>query len=130
MKKILAFLAVIVSMSLFLSACDFELFLTSDYRKFDNLYNKIQDGKNISKEEVFDILGYPHCYFSNDDENWQYYTYDNKESFEENLFRADANEWVYECWKYQDPADPYRLNISFDEEGKVTDASFEVIPGG
>ena len=39
-------------------------------------------------------------------------------------------EWVYEIYRYIDPADPYRLFVYFDESGKTVNMELKFIPGG
>jgi hypothetical protein len=46
------------------------------------------------------------------------------------LLEDSGSAWLYECWKQADPADPYRLKITFNAEGKSESATLTLVPGG
>ena len=122
-KCIVAILAV----ALLLSGCADMLFTTAEYRSYHAFANKHKAG--MEKQEILDTLGCPDGYYDMQG-NYQSIPYADQESFKEILLTNLSTAWVYECWKRPDPADPYRLKITFDAEGNSERAELTLVPGG
>ena len=83
----------------------------------------------IDKEGVLLLLGYPDGY--RDAEGvYQAFPYDKRVEAQAKLMEEDVVVWVYTGYKRPDPADPYRMTVTFDENGETVDARLEMIPGG
>lgn len=110
-----------------LSGCGDLLFTTSEYRSYQSFVDQHKDG--VEKQEILDKLGCPDGYW---DALGNYHTIAraDHESFEKNLEEDNSTAWVYECWKRPDPADPYRLKITFNIEGQIESAELTLVPGG
>lgn len=100
--KYLKCILVILLAVLLLTGCTEDLFTTAEYRAYKAFAEKHTPG--MEKEEILQKLGDP----------------DSR--------RREV--WVYECYELPDPANPCRLTILFDGEGKSTDATFVFVPGG
>ena len=122
-KYILAVLLV----ALLLTGCTDALFTTAEYRTYQTFAEKHDVG--MEKQAILDELGYPDGYYDVQG-NYQSILYADQESFEEILLTNLSTAWVYECWKRPDPADPYRLKITFDAEGSSERAELALVPGG
>ncbi|MBQ8027555.1 MAG: hypothetical protein IJ261_05510 [Clostridia bacterium] len=110
MKRILSFI-VVLSLAFSLCACA-DIGKTDDYRKFKNIYASYEDGKQYTKEKLYNQAGEPDYPAA------------------EKLFDESTTKWQYDFYELPDPANPYKLVVEFDEDGNVTEMSFEVIPGG
>jgi len=126
MKRWIAFILVISCM-LSLAGCADILFVTKTYRSYESFSAKHKPG--MEKQKVLEQLGCPrgYCDAQND---YHARGNDNWDQFEQDILAADATKWSYECYKYSDPADPYRLHILFDAEGKSVSAQLEPVWGG
>ena len=129
MKRLIALLLAMICL-VGLTGCTFMeemadmLYTTSEYRKFKSFADKHKAG--MKKEKVLDELGYPDAYR---DALGDYYS-NRDENFQENLLEDDSAVWIYECHKLPDPAEPYRLKITFNIEGKSEHAELTLVPGG
>lgn len=122
-KYILAVLLV----ALLLTGCTDALFTTAEYRAYQAFAEKYNAG--MEKQEILDELGCPDGYVDAHG-NYQSIPYADQKSFEDKLLTNFSTVWVYECWKRPDPADPYRLKITFDAEGNSESAALTLVPGG
>lgn len=122
-KYILAVLLV----ALLLTGCTDALFTTAEYRAYQAFAGKHNAG--MERQAVLDELGYPDGYYDMQG-NYQRIPYADQESFQEILLTNLSTAWIYECWKRPDPADPYRLKITFDTEGNSESAELTLVPGG
>ena len=120
-------LLVILLAALLLTGCADMLFTTSEYRSYQSFADKHKAG--MEKQEILDKLGCPDGYVDAQG-NYQSIKPADQKSFEENLAEDSSDAWVYECWKRPDPADPYRLKITFDADGKSKSAELALVPGG
>ena len=120
-------LLVILLAALLLTGCADMLFTTSEYRSYQSFADKHKAG--MEKQEILDKLGCPDGYV---DAQGDYHNipYADCESFEENLTNDNSAMWIYEYWKRPDPADPYRLKITFDADGKSKSVELMLVPGG
>ena len=122
-KYILAALVI----ALLLTGCTDALFTTAEYRSYQSFADNHKAG--MSKQEILDKLGCPDGYYDMQG-NYQSIKPADQKSFEENLAEDSSDAWVYECWKRPDPADPYRLKITFDAEGNSESVALTLVPGG
>lgn len=113
--------------SLLLSGCSEILFTTAEYRTYRSFCDRHKAG--TEKQDVYEKLGCPDGYVDGVGE-YHHISFADRENAAEKLYAADAVIWVYECWKYSDPAEPYRLKVSFDSAGKSVEATMTVVPGG
>ena len=127
MKKILPVLALLLAATLLLTGCTDLLFTTSTYRTYQGFVSGRHVG--LEKQEVFERLGYPDgC--RDGSGNYTSLPYRDRDACDEIMYSGDAVVWVYECYKYRDPADPHRLEVSFDAEGKCQAAHMAQVGGG
>lgn len=126
MKRLISILAFLISLSL-MAGCSDGIFTTKEYRSYQSFAEHHQAG--TEKQAIFNTLGWPDGYFDNQG-NYQHISYAEREDFKSKLLDNSSAVWVYECHKWSDPADPYRLKITFDSEGKSTSAEMAVVPGG
>ena len=118
---------VMLLVALLLTGCSDMLFTTAEYRSYQSFVDNHKAG--MSKQEILDKLGCPDgCVDAQG--NYQSIKPADQKSFEENLAEDSSDAWVYECWKQPDPADPYRLKITFDAEGNSESAALTLVPGG
>ena len=122
-KYILAVLLV----ALLLTGCTDTLFTTAEYRTYQAFTENHDAG--MEKQAILDKLGCPDGYYDMQGK-YQGIPYADQESFQEILLTNLSTTWVYECWKRPDPADPYRLKITFDAEGNSKSAELTLVPGG
>ena len=122
-KYILAVLLV----TLLLTGCTDALFTTAEYRTYQAFTENHDAG--MEKQAILDKLGCPDGYYDMQGK-YQSIPYADQESFQEILLTNLSTAWVYECWKRPDPADPYRLKITFDAEGNSKSAELTLVPGG
>ena len=122
-KYILAVLLV----ALLLTGCTDTLFTTAEYRTYQAFVGKHNAG--MEKQAILNELGCPDGYYDMQG-NYQSIPYADQESFKEILLKDQSTAWVYECWKRPDPADPYRLKITFDAEGNSERTELTLVPGG
>ena len=120
-RKIYSIVALVLAVSL-LTGCG--LLTTKTYRLYDSFADRHHAG--TQKQVVLDQLGIPRAWADGQGN----YRHMSDETFREDLMEQTAVVWVYECYKYSDPADPYRLRITFDSEGKSTAAQMEIVYGG
>lgn len=127
MKKTLTVLALLLAATLLMTGCTDMLFTTSTYRS----YQRFASGRHVGleKQEVFEKLGYPDgC--RDAEGNYTSLPYTDREACDEIMYSGDAKVWVYECYKYRDPRDPHRLEVSFDGEGECQAANIAQVGGG
>lgn len=128
MKKIQIFIAILAAASLLLCSCSAEwLFTTSTYKNFSKFVKNHEDG--MTKSGIFSRFGTPHS-FTDEDGERQSFSYAQTEEGKAELLKAYESMWVYEFWKYGDPADPYRVFITFDSDGKTTSVEMTAVGGG
>ncbi len=128
MKRIQFFIIILVAASLLLCGCSTEfLFTTSTYKNFSRFVERHESG--IAKQAIFNSFGTPHS-FSDESGERQTYNYARTEEGKVELLKNYSSEWVYEFYKYDDPADPYRVFITFDSDGKTTDVKMTAVGGG
>lgn len=96
------FAALLLLLALLLTGCVGDLFKTKDYRSYKAFAQAHEPG--MEQEEILRQLGEPDS--------------------------RTAEKWSYECYELPDPANPCRLVISFDDEGKSVDVTFDYVPGG
>ena len=126
MKKYKCMIAMLL-VALLLTGCTDALFTTAEYRCYQSFVDKYNAG--IEKQEILDKLGCPDGYVDAQGNNQSIKPADQK-SFEENLAEDSSDAWMYECWKFPDPAEPYRLKITFDADGKSESAELMLVHGG
>lgn len=128
MKKIQIFIAILAAASLLLCSCSAEwLFTTSTYKNFSRFVKHHEVG--MTKSGIFSRFGTPHS-FTDEDGERQSFSYAQTEEGKAELLKAYESMWVYEFWKYGDPADPYRVFITFDSDGKTTSVEMTAVGGG
>lgn len=125
MKKHLSAVAMLVFVCVLLCGCS-EIFVTPTYRS----YSAFANGKHVgtNKQQVLDKLGYPDASYDGEG-NRQSIPYAEREQNKDKYMDESSTVWVYECYKYSDPRDPYRLFITFDE-GECIKAELEMVEGG
>lgn len=126
MKKLLYSLLMILTVIL-LSGCTDTLFYTNEYNSYS--YFAKQNKIGIKKQKILDKFGYPDAYLDTN-ENYQSIPYTEREDYKDELFSSDGYIWSYDCCQLPDPANPYRLQITFDENGKSIANEFDQVPGG
>ena len=128
MKKIQIFIAILAAASLLLCSCSAEwLFTTSTYKNFSRFVKHHEVG--MTKSGIFSRFGTPHS-FTDEDGERQSFSYAQTEEGKAELLKTYDSTWVYEFWKYGYPADPYRVFITFDSDGKTTSVEMTAVGGG
>ena len=125
MKRLVSVCAVILVLAL-LSGCTDMLFTTASFRKYQSFVQWYKPG--MERQAVIDKLGVPDAYR---DAAGEYHSVSrlDTEGVKEDLLK-EGMVFVYECYKYRDPADPHRLIIHFDYDGKSAAVEFESVGGG
>ena len=126
MKRWIALFLVIACMMSLAGCADF-LFVTKTYRTCHSFAERHRPG--MDKQAVLKALGCPEAYWDGEgvlhtrqNGNW--------DQFENDVLSDDAVKWVYEFYKYSDPAGPHRLFVVFDADGKSVSAELVVVYGG
>lgn len=127
MKRIVALCVCLVLVVLCLAGCTDILFTTVEYRSYQSFADNHKAG--TEKQAIWDKLGCPDGYVDAQG-NYQTIKHADQASFKDNLSTDTSTTWVYECWKRPDPADSYRLKISFGEDGKSESVELAIVPGG
>ena len=125
-KRYMHVFAVVIIIAL-LTGCTDALFTTAKYQSYQSFADRHRAG--MEKQAVLDKLGCPDGYLDIQG-SWHDIPQAEKESFEENHAENGSTAWIYECYKWPDPAGPYRLKITFDDEGKSTSVEMMLVPGG
>lgn len=124
---LVTFVVLMLAVALLFTSYPDLLFTTSEYRTYQSFANNHRAG--MEKQEILDKLGCPDGYVDAQG-NYQAIKRADQESFKDNLSADTSTTWVYECWKRPDPADPYRLKITFDADGKSKGVELAIVPGG
>ncbi len=100
---------------------------TKEYRTYKSFAKRNELG--MSRQEIFDKLG---CPDGRKDSDGYYHSimFEDREGFEDGISADMSTEWYYDCWEYPDPANPYRLVIRFEAEGRSESIEFDYVPGG
>ena len=101
-------------------------FLTKDYRLYQSFVRHHKEG--TQKQDILEKLGYPEGY--SDGEYYHGIPYADRESSDELILDSGVKSWTYTCYKYSDPAEPYRLEIYFGDDGTSEYVEFDYITGG
>lgn len=126
MKRFLGFSALVLSVLVLLCSCD--LFVTDEYRAYNGFYKRYKDG--MDKEKVLGkLVDCPDCFYDAGGNLFHPKDFEDDE-YKEVVMENDCRIWVYSCYELPDPANPYRLKITFDENGKSIGVEFEIVPGG
>ena len=112
---------------LLMTGCIEKLFTTTEYRTYQFFSENHESG--MEKQEILDNLGCPDGYYDAQG-NYQSIKPADQDQFADDLSSDLSTAWVYECWKRPDPADPYRLMITLDSEGKSESVQLTPVPGG
>lgn len=127
MKRFLSFLALGLTVLILLCSCDF--YVTDEYRAYNSFYEHYKNG--MDKEKVLGKLGgYPEYFYDEGGNSFNKRDFDDDDKYREAILENDCRIWVYNCHELPDPANPYRLKITFDENGKSIGVDFEFVPGG
>ena len=126
MKRVVPLILAVINV-LGLVGCTGTFFTTAEYRTYQTFAEKHNAG--MEKQTILNELGCPDGYYDMQG-TYQSIPYADQESFQEILLTNLSIAWVYECWKRPDPADPYRLKITFDAEGASESAELVHVPGG
>lgn len=126
MKRCLQIVTVVLLVAL-LSGCTNLFYTTDDYKTMYTFASLYKDG--TAKQAVYEVLGCPDG-IKDAEGNYHHVPRENRESFVSALPNDGSTAWIYECYKRPDPADPYRLVITFDAEGNSTGMEFTPVPGG
>jgi outer membrane protein assembly factor BamE (lipoprotein component of BamABCDE complex) len=122
MKKLIA-LALAVVCVISLVGCT----TTKEYRLYQSFAEMHKAG--MEKQEILKKLGCPDSYIDAQGNN-QSIKHADRESFEKTLSSDRSTAWFYDCYQFSDPANPCRLKITFDTEGKSVRAEFDFVAGG
>lgn len=126
MKQCKCVLAILL-VALLLTGCMEDLFKTAEYREYKSFSEKHQTGMDVQK--ILTQLGCPDGYYDAE-KGYRAISRTDCENYEEILLENPGTIWYYECYELPDPANPCRLVITFNDEGKSTDATFSYVPGG
>ena len=127
MKRFWGFTALVLSVLVLLCSCDF--YVTDEFRAYKSFYEHYKNG--MDKEKVLGKLGeYPEYFCDKDGNLFSKRDFDDDDEYREVVLENDCRIWKYTCHELPDPANPYRLTITFDENGKSISVEFEIIPGG
>lgn len=129
MKKFL-YTFLLIFMIISLLGCTDSFSYTRKYNSYNNFAKKDKIG--IIKQNILDRFGYPddYCDLEENFHSLPYINNENSEEYKAILLNNDSHIWIYECYMFPDPANPYRLKIVFDENGKSTENIFEIVEGG
>ena len=125
MKKIVTIL-MLCCLTLSLCGCDFRT--TQEYKELKKIYESYENGKEYTKETLFEQIGDPEYYQYKASYNSLFN--EEKQKRKEELFDENTSEWYYDCYELPDPANPYSLVVTFDSDGTVTEMEFEAVIGG
>ena len=126
MKKLFVLILAIICVMM-LYGCADALFTTTEYRAYLAFAEKHNEG--MGPQAILKELGCPDGYYDAQG-NYQSIPSAEQGRFVEILLEDSGSAWLYECWKRADPADPYRLKITFNAEGKSESATLTLVPGG
>ena len=126
MKKLFVLILAILYVMV-LSGCADALFTTAEYRTYRAFAEKHNEG--MDPQAILEKLGCPDGYYDAQG-NYQNIPSAEQGRFMEILLKDSGSAWLYECWKRPDPADPYRLTITFNAEGNSETATLNLVPGG
>lgn len=123
-KKMVVLTVCILCFSVLLSGCTEYLFTTQSYRKCKSFSDQFaRGGRNYSKQDVYSKLGCPDGYMT---EEAGY----SRAGEKQRLFDDDVYCWVYDGYEMPDPANPFRMTVTFDKDGKCIDVVFTMVQGG
>ena len=126
MKRFLSFLALLLTVLVLLCSCD--LFVTDEFRAYNGFYKRYKDG--MDKEKVLGkLVDCPDCFYDASGNLFHPKDFEDDE-YRDAIMEDDCRIWVYSCYELPDPANEYRLKITFDENGKSIGVEFEIVPGG
>lgn len=100
---------------------------TKEFRTYKSYAKRNELGS--SRQEIFDKLGYPDG-IRDSDGYYHSVMFEDREAFEAGISADTSTEWYYDCHELPDPANPYRLRITFDGEGRSENIEFDYVPGG
>ena len=126
MKKVIVLCACLLVAVMCLSGCQ-GVGTTSKYRAYSAFAQSHKPG--MSKEKVFEKMGCPYSY-RDDQGNFMVIDTDDRGDFEDSISAETAAIWYYDCYELPDPANPYRLTVVFDENGKTVSAEMNAVLGG
>jgi len=126
MKRYVRILAVLLIAALLLTGCA-DAFTTDKYQKYKAFAKRDRTG--MTKDAVIGRLGYPDSFRDRDRVSQQTVHID-RDDRDALILGEYASIWVYHCYELPDPANPYRLKITFNGEGKITEMDWDFIPGG
>ncbi len=130
MKKVMLYMLLLLFAVGSLSGCGEDLFTTKEYRQMKGIYKQIEDGKTYTKDDLYSkMLGCPEGYYGVD-EKYTNIPFEDREAIVDVIYGEEVDVWIYTCYELSDPANPYRLKITFDSEGNAIQAEFDFIPGG
>lgn len=124
---IAAVVFLVLSAGLILNSIGYFVGTTKEYRTYRSFAKRNELG--MSRQEVFDKLGCPDC-LRDSDGYYHSVMYDDRDDFEAGISADTSTEWHYDCHEFPDPANPYRLKIAFDSEGRSESTTFDYVPGG
>lgn len=125
-RKCASLIGILLCLSLLLSGCMEDLFTTDTYRQCKSFREEFARGRQeFTKEKVYAKLGRPDGYVT---EAEGYASALRVEK--ERLMEQDVNRWVYEGYERPDPANPFRLIVTFDAAGKCIDVQLHMVAGG
>ena len=121
------YILALLLVALLLTGCTDMLFTTAEYRTYQSFAQKHDAG--MDPQAILEKLGCPDGYYDAQG-NYQSIPSAEQGRFVEILLEDSGSAWLYECWKRADPADPCRLKITFNAEGKSESATLTLVPGG
>ncbi len=125
MKRFLCLITAVL-LILSLAGCTDTLMTTSEYKKLDSFASRHKPG--MTPQAVLEELGYPDGYIGTDG-LYHPIEYAHREQQKEALLTG-GKVWFYECWKYSDPRDPYRLKITFNNQNLSDTVELLAVAGG
>ena len=134
MKRFLSFSALVLAVLVLLCGCiDISsiLFESDEYRAYSKFYDRYKNG--ITKENVIKKVGNPEYVKICDEDETSFHSIDfEDEEFLEIMMQSDCRIWIYTCHDIVRPdlGNPYKLIITFDENGETNSVEFEEVPGG
>ena len=100
---------------------------TQEYRELKNIYERYENGKEYTKETLFEQLGDPYYYPYK--ASYNVLSDEEKQKRKVKYFDENTDKWCYVCNMLSD-SNPYYLAVEFDAEGNVKNMEFDYITGG
>jgi hypothetical protein len=100
---------------------------TMEYRNVHSFFLDYPVG--MEKDDVSFTLDYPDGYLDGEGV-YHDFPFENRRQGKEEVLKKEVQVWIYTGYMLPESREPYRMTVTFDENGKMVSAQFEMIPEG